>query len=208
MKKGGGGKKGSAFERDFAVRLSTWWTQDLNEPRSDIFWRSTTSGARATVRLKGGKRTAGSYGDITAIDPIGIPFLKAFSVECKKGYSRHSIQDMIDADKSKYGEWIAKLRKTAAAAGSLWWMLVVKRDRREPLMLVPGDCWFPESPMVSMSRDGNSIKDWIDVYSLQQLWESDPKWVLNAIEKEQANGKAQKEASEPEGLGSKETALR
>ena len=178
--------KGAAFERDFSVRLSTWWTQDLDEPRSDVFWRSTTSGARATTRAKSGKSTHGQYGDITAIDPIGLPFLKAFCCELKRGYSRHSIQDMIDADKSKYGEWIAKLRKTAAAAGSLWWMLIVRRDRRIPLILVPANCPFPEWPLVKIGLQ-------VNVFSLQQLWETNPKWILNAIEKEQANAKAKKE---------------
>ena len=179
--------KGAEFERSFSVNLSTWWTRNLEEPRSDVFWRSTTSGARATVRAKKGQSTSGQYGDITAIDPVGLPFLKAFCCELKRGYSRHSIQDMIDADKSKYGEWIGKLKKTAEAAGSLWWMLVVKRDRREPLILVPGDCWFPESPITTIDLfDSLRLKNRIDVHTLQKLWETDPQWILNAIEKEQA----------------------
>ena len=165
--------KGGQFERDFAARLSVWWTQDL--VRSDIFWRSTTSGARATVRGKKGLKTSGSYGDISAIDPVGLPFLKAFTVECKRGYNRDTVQDLVDWDRGAWREWIDKASRSAKQAGSKWWMLVVKRDRREPLMVVPADVPTPFYPCLRIEMATY-------VYRLEQLWESDPKWVTDALE--------------------------
>jgi len=81
--------KGSQGERDTCHELSLWWT---NGKRSDIFWRTSGSGARATVRAKSAKKTAYSYGDITFIDPIGKPLIDLFLIENKIGYStKHKI---------------------------------------------------------------------------------------------------------------------
>ena len=88
--------KGATYERSLCVSLSQWWTQELPEPRTDIFWRTAGSGARATIRHRKNKKTAGSYGDITALDPIGKQFLDAITIEAKRGYSRHTIHDLLD----------------------------------------------------------------------------------------------------------------
>lgn len=134
----GKASKGSAFERSCCHTLSEWWTQDLKEPRSDIFWRTSGSGARATTRRKGGNKTANSHGDIMALDPIGQPFLDVFTVEIKRGYSRSTIVDMLDKPKGAatqvYESWIQQAIASQQAAGSLYWLLVIKRDKREPLV--------------------------------------------------------------------------
>ena len=67
--------KGSAFEREISKSLSLWYTEG---ERDDIFWRSSQSGGRATTRAKKGKKTAASYGDITALDNRGEPFTDLF----------------------------------------------------------------------------------------------------------------------------------
>jgi len=139
--------KGSAFERDICKQLSQWWCSDLpgiaeaDGPRDDIFWRATTSGARATQRARKGKRTAGSYGDITAIDPIGKPFTDLITLELKRGYNKHSIQDLIDkpklAGQQKWEEWHEQVTASQQTAGTPYWMILAKRDQREPLVLFP-----------------------------------------------------------------------
>ncbi|MBM3120244.1 MAG: hypothetical protein FJ006_12010, partial [Chloroflexi bacterium] len=58
--------KGASFERDISRQLSLWWTHG---ERDDVFWRSSMSGGRATVRAKKGQKTAYQNGDITATDP-------------------------------------------------------------------------------------------------------------------------------------------
>jgi len=58
------------------------WVSD--HTRDDLYWRSAMSGGRDTVRRrfqKKGTQTQG--GDISAIDPMGDPLIKAFSIECK-----------------------------------------------------------------------------------------------------------------------------
>lgn len=133
--------KGSAFERSLCRTLSEWWTQDLKEPRSDVFWRTAGSGARATTRRKGGSKTANSHGDVMALDPLGQPFLDVFTLEIKRGYSRSTIADLLDKPKGAatqvYESWIQQAIASQRAAGSLYWLLIVKRDKRDVLVYFP-----------------------------------------------------------------------
>lgn len=76
--------KGGNYEREIFKKLSLWWT---NNERDDVFWRTNSSGARATQRKKGGKDTAYQAGDMTFTDPIGEPLVKIWNVECKTGYA-------------------------------------------------------------------------------------------------------------------------
>ena len=130
--------KGPAFERWFCKELSKWWTQDFEESRDDIFWRTSGSGARATGRTRKNQKTANSYGDVMAIDPIGKPLLDVVTIECKRGRSGHTIQDLLDAPEwivnQVYYQWFAQAREDAKASGSLQWLLVVRRDRRDALV--------------------------------------------------------------------------
>jgi hypothetical protein len=138
-------KKGPKYERRFCKDLSLWWT---NGKRDDIFWRTASSGARATVRLKKGKRTADSYGDVKAEHELGKPLTKTTVFSLKRGYTGKkgkqslrwaSLLDIID------GLGTAK----AIPAITKWWeelmtvqidsrrkrgFLVFKRDRKRGLL--------------------------------------------------------------------------
>lgn len=129
--------KGPAFERQFCRELSLWWS---NGQEDSLFWRTSTSGARATTRRKLGKDTIGHYGDICATDQRGVPFTDVFTVELKRGYNRATLHDLLDvphngADQT-YEKWIIQAIRSHIMAGSLSWMLVTKRDRRDPLVVL------------------------------------------------------------------------
>ena len=85
--------KGSGFEREVACQLSLWFT---GGQRDDVFGRSDGSGSRFTSRWKKGKTTANQHGDIAAMDAIGEPLIKIWSIEVKTGYS--SKKKVKDAD--------------------------------------------------------------------------------------------------------------
>ena len=97
----------------------------------------------ATGRTKRGKRTKGQYGDIVATDPIGAPLLELVVFELKRGYNQATIADLLDkppkAAKQAYEKWIAKAREDANAAGVPYWLLIHKRDKREPVIFLPID---------------------------------------------------------------------
>lgn len=81
-KKGGSGaRKGGQFERDACKKLSRLV---LPKSKETVFWRSASSGGRATVRhrqmVKGDSTQAG---DICAIHPAGNWMAENFLIECK-----------------------------------------------------------------------------------------------------------------------------
>ena len=136
MKQGGGHYKGSEFEREISRRLSLWWTQDLPEPRDDIFWRTSGSGARATTRGKALKRTAYEYGDITCRDPIGKPLIDLFLIETKRGYSDGAdLLDLLNPKKETYIlDWWRKADKEMRQAGRRNKLIILSRNRRKTVV--------------------------------------------------------------------------
>ncbi len=72
--------KGGSYEREISVGFSRWVS--LGEI-DDVFWRAAMSGGRATVARKKGKLLKSSTGDLSAIHPMGQPFLDLFYCECK-----------------------------------------------------------------------------------------------------------------------------
>jgi len=131
--------KGSGFERTVCKLLSLWWSKGETDA---IFWRTAGSGARATTRAKQGKKTYGSYGDIKAEDPIGEDLLKVFTFELKRGYNKFNNMDLLEknlrkSSKQLYDKFIKSVIIDAQESGSLSWMLVVKKDRRDILAFFP-----------------------------------------------------------------------
>lgn len=131
-------KKGSAFEREICKRLSLWWTDG---ERDDVFWRSSQSGGRATLRAQKGMRTFGSYGDIAAVDPIGQPLLDVFTIELKRGSTYKVPGDLLDFGRNNRKHPWAKAMNQAfdahVRAGSQSWLMICKRDHREIMAYLP-----------------------------------------------------------------------
>jgi len=132
--------KGSAFERDVCKQLSLWWTH--NE-RDDVFWRTSTSGARATTRRKAGLSTFGQYGDVQATDPIGQPLIDMFIIEIKRGYPKATLSNVLDAGPhakiQQLQRFIDQASSSACDAGMnpTSWLLIHKRDRRITTVTLP-----------------------------------------------------------------------
>lgn len=132
--------KGSAFERDIARKLSLWWT---NDERDDVFWRTSQSGGRASVRAKKGQKTHGSYGDIAAVDPIGEPLIQTVTIELKRGYKKWSFLDIVDkspkAALQTFEKFWEQVKEDSKNAGTPYSMIIFKRDRREPCVVIERD---------------------------------------------------------------------
>ena len=135
--------KGSNFEREICKQLSLWWTKNK---RDDIFWRTSGSGARATTRSKTKQKTFGQYGDVQATDPIGQPLIDLCTIEIKRGYSKSTFADLIEESQTAnakpcmYAKFIQQARQDHKKAKSFTWLLIVKRDRRKPIIIMPN--WF------------------------------------------------------------------
>ena len=129
--------KGSSFERDICRQLGLWWTDGK---RDDVFWRTSGSGARASVRSKKDKATFGQYGDVQATDPVGQPLIDVCTIELKRGYSGSTFADLVDkpdkAAAQQYEKFIEQAKTGCEKAGTQGWLLIIKRDRRKPIVIM------------------------------------------------------------------------
>lgn len=133
MRAGGGKAKGSAFERGVCKELSIWVTKGK---RDDVFWRSSISGGRATVRFnKRGAITEHQAGDICAVHPDGHVFTAYWFVECKfvKDYR-------IDLFFLGDGGMLSEFWKKAVADASKFNrtpMIIAKMNRGRTIVVIP-----------------------------------------------------------------------
>lgn len=137
MKAGSGKRKGGAFERLVCKQLSLWWS---GGKRDDIFFRTASSGGRATQRAKKGKKTFGQYGDIQAADPLGQPLMDLCIIECKDGYASDNIADLLDCESRhnpKYLQFIQQASKSCTQSHAEYWMLVARRRGRQIMVYIP-----------------------------------------------------------------------
>ncbi len=130
--------KGGGYEREVCKLLSLWWT--CNQ-RDDIFWRSSNSGGRATVRATKQKTTKGQYGDIAATDPIGEPLLRVATIEIKRGYNRAVVHNILDRTATRavqtFEQFIEQASKAAGKAESFSWLLIHRRDMCNAWVYMP-----------------------------------------------------------------------
>lgn len=138
-------KKGPQFERDMARAFSLWWTGGA---RDDIFWRTSQSGGRATTRQKKALRTADSYGDLMAMHEVGKPLTNKVVIELKRGYSKQrnqkraiSLLSLLDTPHGQKTrpilfQWLIKANKTRRRAKRDRYIIVFKRDRKEPCIVL------------------------------------------------------------------------
>jgi len=164
-------KKGGEFERDMARAFSLWWTKS---ERDDIFWRTHASGGRATTRHKAGLQTADSYGDLMAMHEIGKPLTNKVVIELKRGYSKKrnqkrtvSLLSLLDTPPGQKTrpiiyQWLMKVNKIRRRAKRERYMIVFKRDRKEPCIIISytffADLIYTNNKIFHSSYQKNFIK--------------------------------------------------
>lgn len=124
--------KGGAFERTVAKQLSLWWSDGEAD---DWFWRTAGSGGRATNRAKQGKATVNSEGDICAQTGEAQKLLNLVVFELKRGYNATSVSDLLDNSGGEMAKFIEQAKKSASLAGTPYWAVIHKRDRRDAIVV-------------------------------------------------------------------------
>lgn len=136
--KGGGKRKGSAFEREICVALSRWVT---NGKRDDVFWRSAMSGGRATIHHRKGTSIRQS-GDICAVAPEGHGLTSKWFIECK--HLKHvGLGELMIKGTGPLREIWNKTREQAV------------RHRLDPMLIIKQNMW----PVIVISRP-NHLAHW------------------------------------------------
>lgn len=133
--------KGQQDERETAKELSLWFSHNQ---RSDLIWRTAGSGARATVRAKGKRKTAYQYGDLTFIDPVAKPLFDLFLWELKRGYSKEIdtlafVDSLTNKKEPILLRWWLKAEKERKLADRKYSILIFKRDRHEKCIMMSAE---------------------------------------------------------------------
>jgi len=169
--------KGANFEGSISKQLSLWFTEDKEE---STFWRTSASGARATMRRKGNKDVQiDDFGDIKAESPLGKPLTDFFSIELKTGYAKKAkskakkhdgkevikitnwdILDMVDSNQGKpmfYQFWEQSEKDALAASKEP--MLIFRRNNKQPCISLYSDifntiirkCGYPDFEFLTLN---------------------------------------------------------
>lgn len=159
--------KGAAYEREVCKILSLWWTQDDEEPSDFVFWRSSQSGGMATSRAKRGKKTHGHCGDTFATSEVGRPFAELVTVEIKRGYNDATILDAIDftgtigiKSHQRGPDFLNQAAAAAERAGTPYWWVVHRRDKRRTLLWMPRAMFDPLPNVRLLDRVRLINDDW------------------------------------------------
>ena len=136
--------KGAQFERQVARELSLWFS---GGKRDDWFYRTSGSGARATVRGKKGQTTLSGHGDIGATCPEGQELMDRVCFELKRGYNGIDILDLLSGKHSFLVDFIDQAGDSArnaekVSSGGVLWAIIWKRDRKPSLLIGPGGLEF------------------------------------------------------------------
>lgn len=179
--------KGSDYEREIAKALSMWWTEDEHDA---VFWRSSNSGGRATVRSQKGKKTQGQEGDLTATDPIGKPLTDLCLIELKRGYKGASVYDLLDYTESRKGKQVwtgffQQINRAQVHSGCPYFMLITRRDAHTSIITIPFTLFVhlrsyglhPSSHIRSKVEVDNAEMDVISMRLENFFSFCDPNWI-------------------------------
>ena len=127
-----GRKRGFSWERQFAKKLSLWWSDGEDQY---IFRRSHGSGS--AYQDKHGLSGAG--GDIIADKESGFPFINRFHIECKESQNMGNILlQLLLNNELKIGKWSWQvLRKEAAKFQRIPFLALKPFRKREQLIVLP-----------------------------------------------------------------------
>jgi hypothetical protein len=136
--------KGSAFERLLCRKLSLWLSHG---ERSDLLWRSSMSGGRATLQLAKDEVNRAQSGDLTAIARDAYRFCDRTFIEAKH-YRDLAIARGLLCDTGRLaGFW----KNTVAAAAKYdKTPLLIARQNRYPIIAITGATVFACPPVLTL----------------------------------------------------------
>jgi hypothetical protein len=135
-------KSGGEFEREICKTLSKWW---IGHDRDIVFWRTSQSGGRATIRKRKGQKTSGQCGDICSTDPSSRVFTRLLTVETKWGYRNSGPGDILDRKKiirgnlnqTQFEKFIEQAINAHENEGTPFWLLIHHRKGCENIAYFP-----------------------------------------------------------------------
>lgn len=136
MLPGRGKLKGNRWEIEVGQALSMWLTEGQ---RRNIFARNVLSGGGFTVTHGKGRETPNIPGDLMAASPLAFEFLSMFSIECKNNEELDIAAFLSDHNGKSFLMKTVTHTEAQAKAHGITWMVVGKRNRQEPFVLMDYD---------------------------------------------------------------------
>ena len=123
--------KGSSFERLISKKISLWYS---NGEKDDLFYRTSNSGGRFTVRINKGKETSGQHGDVCSYSSESELFSKNILIECKH-YKDADLWSLFTESKGDniFNWWKEAVKESVDSKTEP--MLVVRQNNRPILLL-------------------------------------------------------------------------
>lgn len=133
LKAGSSKNKGNTFEREVSKSLSLWVSEG-EDPH--VFWRSASSGAKATVNAKfKGIKDFGQCGDIASVSSRGSKFIRMYFIELKF-YKNLHMESFIygKPEKNSILEFWKKTQVQALEYDKIP-LMIVKQNNQKIMML-------------------------------------------------------------------------
>ena len=141
MKPGAGNLKGGEFERHISRILTEWIT---GKPKPEVFWRTASSGGKATQDYKKGIKSR-MQGDIIGFGE-GEWFTNIFFIECK--FRENFDIGKILTGKGQILKWWEKAVEEANRVEKI--PLLIMKKNRSPIYLFWDDFLFREFSFYQM----------------------------------------------------------
>jgi hypothetical protein len=79
------------------------------------------------------------------LDAVGAPLVGLITIELKRGYHNDTPYDLADCPThpavGAWADFVAQARASAVAAGTPWWAIITRRDRRATMFTAPYALW-------------------------------------------------------------------
>lgn len=165
--------KGNIFETSACKTISLFLTSG---ERDDLFWRSSNSGGRQTVRARQGKETYNQAGDLTTTHPDGEMFMSVFVIECKHHKDINLWSLITDTENQTLLGWWKTHVKKAEEVSKI--PLLIVRQNHKPIL------WISNSGFRKMLEDYFAVSyklkvkcgeaDTMYIYSQDMILNLDP----------------------------------
>lgn len=171
--------KGGEYERNISKKLSLWISQ---EKRDDLFWRTSGSGSRHTIRYKKNLTTEGQVGDITyTCSGVSEEFLKVFCLEIKF-YKDINLWGTVTKSKVGLLDFWEQADEQAKKVGKI--PILIAKQNYKPALLISNKIFnklFIKNFKLKPELEVNLVNQKIFIWKLEDIFDINPKKFMSII---------------------------
>lgn len=170
--------KGGEYERKISKKLSMWLSSG---ERDDLFWRTSGSGSRHTIRYKKNLTTEGQAGDVTyTCSGISEEFIKVFCMEIKF-YKDINLWSVITKSKSGLLDFWDQTYEKAKQVGKT--PILIVKENYKPALFISNESFNMLMKNFELKSElmVNLLHQKIFIWKLEDLFNIDPKKFMDKL---------------------------